>query len=153
MTTKDMKEATHLTTTGRPPWQSPLAYTMPSPLAVCDHLAAQTTTVTISSTVGNSHRRGYPSHHDSTRQAKYDCLAVPMTSRPSEQTGHKPEQPNANEHTHWGHLQEQISAIFILQVIINSRGQCQIYSKVLFKALILLVNLLYTTIWAYAPLP
>ena len=61
--------------------------------------------VTVHSTVGNSHRRGYPSHYDSVQgQAKYDCLAVPMASLPSEQTEHKPEQPNANGHTHWHHL-------------------------------------------------
>ena len=36
---------------------------------------------------------------------------------------------------------------------ILSRGLCTIYSEALFKALILLVNLLYTTIWSYAPLP
>ena len=66
---------------------------------MCDHLAAQTTTE--SYTVGNSHRRGYPSHHDSVQgQAKYDRLAVPMALRPSEQTEHKPEHPNAAEHTH-----------------------------------------------------
>ena len=55
--------------------------------------------------VGNDHQRGYPSHHDSVQgQAKYDCLAVPMASLPSEQTEHKPEQPNADGHTHWHHL-------------------------------------------------
>ena len=34
-----------------------------------------------------------------------------------------------------------------------SGAEFWIYFEVLFKALILLVNLLYTTIWAYAPLP
>ena len=54
---------------------------MPS---MSDHLAAHTTDhhrLTVHGTVGNSHQRGYPSHHDSVHwQAKYDCLAVPPVS-------------------------------------------------------------------------
>ena len=62
--------------------------------------------VTVHSTVGNSHRGGYPSHHNSVQwQAKYDHLAVPMISRPSEQTEHRlntdwtQTRTNTDEHT------------------------------------------------------